>query len=357
MIKYLTSIAISLLMAFSASAADLETRHTPNSQYYIDYSDLDAILKGSVLDMGLSTHKPPNEKFVKITGTRLQIGNTKVTHQEGNRVMIQAFRKPELTYLRRMRDDLLSIPSGLPLAALSRNEQLAYWFNLYISIVLTEISEKYPITYLEPLFDKGDPKAFVNRRQYMLGEAMVSLADIEQHVMSNWADPVVIYGFYMGAVGTPNIRTSAYSGGTVYDQLHENAVDFVNSMRGTQIWNPTELRVSKYYQRMAQMFPNFETSLRTHIEKYAKPRFKQRLIPVQSISAEIEDWNIADLYNGNLGKPAGNYPGITRNAEGVSYRVSFPIHVVQFLRERERKISRQKPSVEIEELPEADKPK
>lgn len=356
MAKYLIAVAAGLLAAFSVNAADLETRHTPNSQYYIDYSDLDAILKGSVLDMGPSTHKPPNEKFVKITGTRLQIGNTKVTHQEGNRVMIHAFRKPELTYLRRMRDDLLSIPSGLPLAALSRNEQLAYWFNLYISIVLTEISEQYPITYLQPLFDKGNPDAFVNLRQFTLGETMVSLADIEQHVMSNWTDPVVIYGFYMGAVGTPNIRTSVYSGDRVYDQLHENAVDFVNSMRGTQIWNPAELRVSNYYQRMAQMFPSFETSLLAHIQKYAKPRFRQRMITIRNISAEIEDWHIADLYNGNLSKPGGSYPRITKDAEGLPYKITLPIHVIQLLRERERKLGRQKPSVEIEELPKADKP-
>ncbi len=356
MAKYLTWITISLLMAFSVSATDLETRHTPNSQYYIDYSDLDAILKGSVLDMGPSTHKPPKVKFAKVTGSRLQVGNTSITHQEGNRVMIHAFRDGELAYLRKMRDELLAIPSVLPLASLSRNQQLAYWFNLYTAIVLDEISHQYPITYLGPLFDRGDAEAFVNRQQFMVNGATISLTDIEHHVMSNWNDPIVIYGFYMGAVGTPNVRTSAYSGDTVYGQLRENAVDFVNSMRGTQIWNPAKLRVSKYYQRMAQMFPNFEASLLAHIQKYAKPSFRQRLITIQRLSPEIEDWHIADLYNGNLSKPGGRYPKITQGGDGVSFRLGLPAHVIQLLRERERKLGRQKPSVEIEELPKADNP-
>ncbi len=349
-------LSVIFLIAFGADARDLPTEHTPGSEYSIDYSDLDLILKGSVLDMGPSTHKPPNSKLVKINGSRLQIGNTRITHQEGNRVMIHAFEEPELIYLQKMRNDLLSIQADLPLAALSKREQLAYWLNLYTVIVLAELADQYPITRLKPLFDIDRPDAFVNQQLFRFGERMISLADIEHHILTNWTDPVVIYGFYMGAVGTPNIRTSAYNSAIIYDQLRENAVDFVNSMRGTQMWNRSELRVSKYYRRMAQFFPNFDDSILAHVQKYAKPSFRRRLITVRNISAEIEDWHIADLYNGNLSQPGGNYPRITKNAEGVSYKIGLPLHVVQFLRERERKISRQRGIVDIEELPQMKKP-
>lgn len=356
MAKYFILIATIVLVGFSLNAANLPTDHTPNSDYYIDYSDLDYILKGSVLNMGPSTHRPPKSKLAKLSGTKLQMGNVKITRQEGNRVLFHAFKGDERLYLRKMLDELLAIPSDLPLAALSRNEQLAYWFNLYTSIVLTEISERYPITYLEPLFDKNDPNSLVNNEQYMLDGTKVSLATIEDHVMSNWNDPVVIYGFYLGAIGTPNARTSAYNGETVYSQLRENAVDFVNSMRGTQMWNPSELRISKYYQRMAPMFPSFETSVLAHIKEYAKPAFKQKLVTVATISPQIKDWSIADLYNGNLTDPEARIPRTTVDGNDQLFKLRIPQHVIQIMRERERKISRQEPNVVIEEIPSPEKP-
>jgi len=347
---------LGVFLTQSVHSVPLEKRHDPNSEYFIDYLYLDKILEGSVLDIGPSTHRPPKRKVTKTTGSRVQVGNVRITRQEGNRVMLHAFKEAEIDFLNTLRDELLAIPASLPLAKLSRNEQLAYWLNLYTTIVLAEIAEQYPVTRLEPLFDLDDPDAFVNHAQFQLAGQPITLADIEEHVSTNWNDPVVIYGFYMGAVGTPNIRTSAFRGKDVYNQLRENAVDFVNSMRGTQIWNPSKLLVSNYYRRMSHYFPDFENGIQRHIKEYAKPSFKRRLVTVRDVSAKIDDWNIADLYNGNLAEPGGNYPRITKDQFGVSYKLRLPLHAVRLLRDREIKFIRQRAKVEVEELPSRDNP-
>ena len=340
-----------ILFSFGQAVADFPTDHDPNSTYFIEYDDLDRILKGSVLDMGSSTHRPPKQRVTKITGTRIQIGNILKTRQEGNRLMFHEFEERELKVLRTLRDELLLIPSQIPFKALSRNEQLAYWFNLHNVIVMAEISEEYPVTRLRPFFDEDDPKSFINQRRFEISGSLVSLADIENHVTANWRDPLVIYGFYMGAIGTPNLRTEAYRGSNVYDQLHSNAVDFVNSMRGTQIWQGPVLKVSTYYRRMERMFPDFENSVRAHIEKYAKPDFKRRMITTSSISAEIKDWHIADLYNGKPGLvPGGQYPRLTRDGNGNMFTQRMPEHVTQLLRDRALKFYRRQGTVEIEEV-------
>jgi len=339
---------------FGQAVADFPTEHDPKSTYFIEYDDLDIILKGSVLEMGASTHKPPKQGRTKITGTRIQVGNILKTRQEGNRLMFHEFEDRELLVLRRLRDELLSVPMQLPLKDLSRNEQLAYWFNLHNVIVLAEMSEQYPLTRLKPFFDLGDPKAFISQRRFEMNGSMISLADIQNHVTKNWRDPLVIYGFYMGAVGTPNLRTAAYRGGKVYDQLQSNAVDFINSMRGTQIWQGPVLKVSTYYLRMAEMFPDFENSVRAHVEKYAKPDFKRRMITTNRVSAEIEDWHIADLYNGKPGlQPGGVYPQFTKDGDGNIYTRGIPEHVAQLLRDRQIKFLRRKGTVDIEELPQS----
>ena len=351
--KLVVLLTFTLCVADSA-VADLPKEHDPKSTYFIEYDDLDTILKGSVLEMGASTHKPPKQRLTKITGTRIQIGNILKTRQEGNRLMFHEFEEREQQVLKRLRNELLSVPSQLPFKALSRNEQLAYWFNLYNVIVLAEISEQYPVTRLKPFFEKDDSKSFVNQRRFEMNGAMISLADIESHVTANWSDPLVIYGFYLGAVGTPNLRTSAYRGKSVYEQLRSNAVDFVNSMRGTQIWQGPVLKVSTYYRRMESMFPDFERSVRSHIEKYAKPDFKRRMIVTSSVSAEIEDWHIADLYNGKPGlQPGGQYPRFTKDGNGNMFTQGIPEHVTQLLRDRQLKFLRRTGTVDIEELPQS----
>ncbi|WP_262693799.1 DUF547 domain-containing protein [Kordiimonas aquimaris] len=298
--RQLRTIIILITATLTTSALALPYGDTSHSKYVIDYTDLSMILKGSVLDMGPSTHKPPINRISRATGSRILVGNTSITNQEGNRVLMHGFREPELTYLRKIRDDLLAVPSTLPLESLSRNEQLAYWLNLHNVIVLTKISEEYPVTYLNSFFDVDvdDTKSFINQKQFMFNDKLISVTDVQQHVLTYWKDPVVIYGFYMGAIGTPNIRTTAYTGTNVYNHLQDNATDFVNSLRGTQVWKSSELRISKYYERMSIVFPNFEANVKTHIEKYAKENLQRRMANTYSISVDIEDWHIADLYNG-----------------------------------------------------------
>lgn len=356
MIRFFFVVFSLFWVSNSGLAVPFPSNHSPSSEFAIDYSDLDAILRGSVLDMGPSTHKPPKQRRVKYTASRIQIGNRKHTRQEGNRVFFHAFGDAEVQYLIKMRDQLLAVPDEVPLSALTRPQQLTYFLNLHTAIVLAEIAENYPITYLDNLFDATDSQSFINQRKFLLQGSAVSLADIQGHVMENWPDPLVIYGFYMGAVGTPNIRTDAYRPDAVFDQLRENAKDFVNSMRGTQIWRADELQVSEYYLRMQRLFPNFEQDVYRHIRHYSNQDFKRRMEVTSYVTPDIQDWNIADLYNGRpFSDPGGRYPIAVTDIEGLNIRTRIPEHAAQLLRDRQRKLfrlyRRNGGSVEIEELP------
>lgn len=359
--RYITSLLM-LITASSVTASDLSkvftSRHDPNSEYFIDYDDIDYVLRGSVIPMGRSEHKGMWRK-TKITGTRLQAGNILPTRLEGNRFIFDKVGKDEVAALEYLRDDLLTVPSGIPLRLLSKREQLAYWLNLHTFIVLAKIADEYPITRIDPLFDYDDPDAFVNQRQFEILGEKISLADIQDHVTSNWEDPVVIYGFYMGAIGTPNLRNNAYTGKDVYDQLRSNAVDFVNSMRGTRIWGGYRLKVAEYYNTMAHMFPNFDYALLTHIRQYAEPKLEQRLVAVSEISPVINDWHIADQYNGKFVRPGGIYARINTDAELTSFKLRIPFHVRQLLQDRRTRLTKKgrQGDVTVEEVLEIDSEK
>jgi len=350
LLKKISLLVLCLCMTPSAMAADLPTDFDANSKYRLDFSDLNAVLRGSVLDMGPSTHRRA-KKARKGTASRLSISNPLPSRLEGNRVMFDKFEDAQIGFLANMRDDLLAVPSQVPIERLSRNEQLAYWFNLHNAIVLAEIADQYPITNLDPLFDEDSDDAFYRQQKFDMNGTMISLKDIQDHVLSNWNDPRVIYGFYMGAIGTPNIRSTAYTGGTVYDQLNHNAVDFVNSVRGTQVWKKKELRVATYYQRMSKQFPNFDQDVLTHVKKYSKKGFLNRLTEIEKVKARIADWHIADLYNGNLGQVGGSAASNTRDSLGLQIVSALPDHVIELLRYRDEKNAKAKRegTVDVEE--------
>jgi len=335
--------------AATSDSAALPAEFTAKSNYRLDYSDLEAVLRGSVLEMGRSTHQRA-PKPTKSTGSNMRLGNPKPSRLEGNRVMLHEYGKQQKDGIAAVRDDLLRVPERLPIEKLSKNEQLAYWLNLHNVIVLSKVSEIYPITMLDNSFNAASDTSLLDDREYEWMGQKISLADIQNHVLKNWADPVVIYGFYLGAVGTPNIRNSAYTGANVHAALKDNAEDFINSVRGTQVWNKTKLRVSTYYEIMAQKFPNFEVDLKAHIRKYAANRLKNRLKTVKRMTVDIDDWHIADLYNGNFGELGGTYAGTVTDGYGNSLKSALPEHVTDLLNDRVTKLSRQHGTVGVEEV-------
>lgn len=350
MLKKISLIVLCLGLTPAAMAENLPTDFDANSKYRLDYSDLNAVLKGSVLDMGPSTHKRA-KKPRKSTSSRVTIGNPLPSRLEGNRVMFDKFEDAQVEFLANMRDDLLAIPAQVAIARLSRDEQLAYWFNLHNSIVLAKIAAEYPITRLGPLFDENDPDAFYRQQIFNMDGTLISLENIQDHVINNWDNPLVIYGFYMGAIGTPNIQSKAFTAATVYEQLGKNAVDFVNSVRGTQVWKKKELRVSTYYQRMAAKFPNFKQDVLAHVRQHSKKGFLDRLGGIEKVTPRIEDWYIADLYNGRLGSVGGSGASNTQDAIGIQIISGLPPHVVELLRYRDEKLAKEKRegTVDVEE--------
>jgi len=345
----------SFAAAAKTDAVTLPVSFAATTKYRLDYSDLEGVLRGSVLEMGRSTHKRA-PKPTKSTASKIRLGNSLPSRLEGNRVMLHKYDTIQIEGVAAVRDDLLAIPTQLSLEKLSKNEQLAYWLNLHNITVLAKVAELYPITDLEKVLSPLDTGSEYYARDYVWNGQMISLADIHNHVLENWDDPIVIYGFYFGAIGTPNIRNSAYTGSTVYAALKDNAEEFVNSVRGTQVWNKTRLRVSTYYTASAVKFPNFEDDLMAHLRKYSSDRFNRRLNTVKTMNVDIDDWHIADLYNGQFGSgAAGVYAGTVTDATGNSLKSDLPEHVKDLLKDRQTKLARRSGKTGVEKVTKKDR--
>lgn len=308
----LVSILICGLTAFNAFANSLDSivpdpfqRFDADSKLTIDYRDLDSLLDTVVLNTGRSDRKKADPVRAQ-TGTRMKNKVNRATVNEGNRFYYEVFENNPQNQqtLHKIRTRLENIPSVVALEKFNRDEQLAYWLNLYNVTVLDEIVRVYPVPEPEKLL--LGPDSILSKKTLVIAGIPLSLDDIQFNILrQNYDnDPLVIYGLYQGVIGGPNIRKNAYTGKHVYKDLIENALEFVNSNRGTESKNSRVFRVSEYYQRSAEYFPDFDEDLTTHLLTYLEGDERADLQKATRIEPDIEDWTITDLY------------GTTRNLGG-----------------------------------------
>ena len=107
-----------------------------------------------------------------------------------------------------------------------------------------------------------------------------------------------MYGLYQGIIGGPNIRKEAYTGATVYRALEFNAIEFINSNRGTNRNSDKYKvrRVSSLYARNSVYFPDFNTDLSAHLLKYIEGDGRGMAKSKATLKPVIDDWTITDLW-------------------------------------------------------------
>ncbi len=267
-----------------------------DSKYAISYENLNTLLDAVVIDIGRSNReKAPREKSP--TGTRLKGKINRWTANEGNRFYYETFVGNETAQrqLDEIKSGIENATAQVGLKSFSRDEQLAYWLNLYNITILNEIVKVYPEYNLEKVLYGRD--SILDQKLLVVEGVSLSLNDIQHTILKENYDgnPLVIYGLYQGVIGSPNIRKSAYTGKTVYDALTENAVVFINSNRGTAIKNAKKFRVSEFYERNKAYFPNFEADLTAHLKQYLEGDELTALSSASTLVADIEDWTVTDL--------------------------------------------------------------
>ncbi len=273
---------------------------TWNSDLTILYQDLDEVLRQSVLVTGRS-NRARVPKARPAAGSHIVRGTKGRSAMEGNRVLFPALHNQKnLALLSAIRKDLESVPDQLPLRLLKKEEQLAYWLNLYNVTLLEQIALIYPKSRLKGEF-RGKNSLW-DKKLLRVAGIDLSLNDIQHRIIiPKFKNPLVMYGMFQGFVGGPNIRNEAYTGEKVYDQLKENAREFVNSNRG-MFMRERHLRVSHLYRVNEALFPNWERDLKKHLMHFANRNYRDRVRKSARIAPQTTDYNIADIYNGSAGR-------------------------------------------------------
>ncbi len=180
---------------------------------------------------------------------------------------------------------------------LNRDEQLAYWINLYNALTIDLVLAHYPVSSIlkinisPGLFSIGP---WDKKLTAVEGEEL-SLNDIEHRILRPiWRDPRIHYAVNCASLGCPNRALEAYNAENVERLLEANAVAHVNHPRGARFENG-ELIVSSIYRWFVADFGGGNAGVLKHLRQYARGELAEKVARNNFIGGDEYDWSINDL--------------------------------------------------------------
>ena len=280
-------------------------QYDANSNITLDYAGYGQILSASVIDLGMSDRYRITSHTTTI-GTHLSSNPKPSTATEANRFYYDSYKdNPKMRQaLQVIQKNMADLPNKINLSNLPKSELLAYWFNIYNVTVLNELVQQYPVKSLSKLIN--EEPSFFDKPRFNFNGNQYSLNDIEYNIVAPLFnnDPLLIYGYYRGYIGSPNLLNYPYTAKNVFTALAHNAVQFVNSNRGSVI-DTHSTRVSSLYLEKKNYFPNFEEDLADHLQSLVIQEPDKDQV-VQNLSFSIDNYDITDILGTDVAYGGGN---------------------------------------------------
>ncbi len=267
-LKYSFAVLAMCLLAnaaWAAPRADLWERwtaHDPASEISVDHSPWDAWLK----------------QYVAIDDD----GIAKVAYGDVSKQALSALAQ----YIRDMQ--------SIPVSQLNRDEQSAFWVNLYNASTVLLIIQHMPVSTIRDidispgLLSDGP----WGRKIVRIEDEELSLDDIEHRVLRPiWQDPRIHYAVNCAALGCPNLWPEAMTPSNAEAYLERGATAFVNHPRGARV-EYGRLIVSSIYHWFKEDFGATDAGVIAHLKQYATGDLADKLKRVSRIDDHQYDWTL-----------------------------------------------------------------
>lgn len=167
----------------------------------------------------------------------------------------------------------------------SKQEQKAYWINLYNAITVNLILDKKPlfsiITAGKKLLSKGpwdDPQVVVNNK-------VLSLNDIEHTILLPiWQDYRIHFAVNCASIGCPNLQTTAYASDNMDQLLNKGAEEFLSHPRGLML-EKNKLELSSIFKWYQNDFGKDQQAMLKTLSKYMP---KETALKLESFEGRIK---------------------------------------------------------------------
>ena len=176
-------------------------------------------------------------------------------------------------------------------AELSRDEEMAFWFNLYNAKTIDIILDAYPISSIRKLgsFNSGP---WDDKNMTVNGVGEMSLNDVEHETLrANWDEPRIHYAVNCASYGCPNLKATPWTAETLEADLTQAATDYINHPRGVRVENG-RVTASKIFNWYKEDFGGDRASILAHARLYARGELKTALDTATTINGFEYNWDL-----------------------------------------------------------------
>lgn len=217
-----------------------------------------------------------------------------VIHPDGvNRVAYAKVDDADKTRL----DDYLSSLAEVRISDYSRDEQRAYWINLYNALTIDVVLDHYPVDSIRDI--SISPGFFSigpwGKKLIRIEGEEISLDDIEHRILRPiWKDPRIHYAVNCASLGCPKLMPRAFTAANTEELLERGARDFINSDHGARFESDTRLVASSIYDWFQEDFGGTEAGVIAHLRLYARAPLEKKLGGIRQVSDFEYDWTLND---------------------------------------------------------------
>ncbi len=187
----------------------------------------------------------------------------------------------------------LSKMSTINPTSLNKNEAKAYWINIYNAVTVEIVLKNYPIKSIRDIksgfFSSGpwDTEAFTVEGQSL------TLNNIEHNILRPlFNDNRIHYAINCASYSCPNLSNTAYTHSNIESQLNNGAKIYINHSRGIKFIDSDEIEISSIWKWFKEDFGTSEINIIKHLQRYAEPELKAKLISFDGSVNYNYNWNL-----------------------------------------------------------------
>ena len=184
----------------------------------------------------------------------------------------------------------------LPIDSYNRDEQFAYWVNLYNALTTDVLLDHYPVASIIKI--SISPGWFSvgpwGKKLVTIDGEEISLDDIEHRILRPiWGDARIHYAVNCTALSCPNLMTEPFTGANANSLLDQAAWEYINRPGIIEI-RGRGLVVSSLYEWYEDDFGGDDDSVIAHLLYYADGDLAAALENATRIVDDRYDWALND---------------------------------------------------------------
>lgn len=219
-------------------------------------------------------------------------------HYDPARGMDYKALKQDKAALDKLRQQMAAVDTRF----LSRQDQLAYWINLYNISTVNVVVDNYPVDSIRDI--STDPLVRLNvfKKDHVQAKTgPMSLNDVENDkIREGFKDPRIHFAINCAAKSCPPIRPEPYVGARINQQLDDQTRKFLNGPNGVRLekkGSTLVIRTTKIMEWFESDFERWGGGTLAFLKRYVTPdKEKQIAVAGSQVKIEFDDysWDLND---------------------------------------------------------------